>query len=290
LFPGNDWNGNVAIGNALFRTMAGGNIEVLTPGGGLQVAALGTDVPKNYGLVTLGYGDINIFARNNVTVNRSRILTFGGGDEIIWSTVGDIDAGRGAKTARVPSAPEVQTDVDAVTRILEKADISGSGIGTVVGFTGVEEGDVNLIAPLGTVNAGDAGIRVSGNFSCACLFILNVDNIKVGGEIKGLPKQEVSLAPLTVETKDKAAADAIKDATQTTPSDRPSVIIVEVLGFGGGDGSSNRQEEDEDRARRDRRSYNPNSAVQYVGAGPLNGEQRRQLIEEGRLASQAVGP
>ncbi|WP_197427454.1 filamentous haemagglutinin family protein [Bradyrhizobium retamae] len=161
LFPGNDWKGDVAIGNALFRTMAGGNVEVLTPGGGLQVAALGKDAPSGYGLVTLGYGDINIFARNNVVVDRSRILTFGGGDEIIWSTVGDIDAGRGGKTARVPSAPEVLTDIDAVTRILEKADISGSGIGTIVGFTGVEEGDVHLIAPEGTVNAGDAGVRVA---------------------------------------------------------------------------------------------------------------------------------
>jgi filamentous hemagglutinin len=140
------------------------------------------------------------------------------------------------------------------------------------------------------VNAGDAGIRVSGNFNCACLFILNVDNIKVGGEIKGLPKQVASVVPLTVESQDKAATDAVKDATQTAPSERPSVIIVEVLGYGGGDGGSKRQEEDEGRAPPDRRSYNPNSAVQYAGSGPLNAEQRQQLIEEGRFASQAVGP
>ena len=54
LFPGQDWKGDVTIGNALFRTMAGGDIEVLTPGGGLQVAALGTAVGDGYGLVTLG--------------------------------------------------------------------------------------------------------------------------------------------------------------------------------------------------------------------------------------------
>ena len=42
-------------------------------------------------------------------MNRSRILTFAGGDETIWSTLGDIDAGRGAKTTRVPSAPEIQS-------------------------------------------------------------------------------------------------------------------------------------------------------------------------------------
>jgi hypothetical protein len=280
LFPGHDWKGDVTMGNGLFRTMAGGDIEVLTPGGGLQIAALGTNVGARYGLVTLGYGDINIFARSNVIVNRSRILTFAGGDETIWSTLGDIDAGRGAKTTRVPSAPEIQTDVNAVTTVLEKADISGSGIGTIVGFTGVEEGDVNLIAPQGTVNAGDAGVRVSGNLNIAALFVLNANNIQVSGESKGLPKAETKSVPLTVETKDKAAADAVKDVSNQALSERPSVIIVEVLGYGGGDGGSTRQEEDGGRALRDRRSYNPNSAVQYVGAGPLNGEQRRQLIEE----------
>jgi filamentous hemagglutinin len=290
LFPGKDWKGDVAIGNALFRTMAGGDIEVLTPGGGLQVAALGTAPDPGYGLITMGYGNINIFARNNVTVNRSRVLTFAGGDEIVWSTLGDIDAGRGAKTTRVPSAPDILTDVNAVTKALENADIAGSGIGTVIGFSGVEEGDVHLIAPEGTVNAGDAGVRVSGNFTVAARFVLNVDNIQVSGQSKGVPKVETKVAPLTNETKDKAAADAVKDATNQAPSERPSVIIVEFLGYGGGDGGSNRPEEDEGRAPQDRRSYNPNSAVQYVGAGSLNDEQRRQLIEEGRLASQATGP
>jgi hypothetical protein len=291
--PGHDWKGDVTIGNALFRTMAGGDIEVLTPGGGLQVAALDTDAGAGYGLVTLGYGNINIFARNNVVVNRSRILTFAGGDETIWSTLGDIDAGRGAKTTRVPSAPEVQTNVNAVTKVLEKADISGSGIGTIVGFTGVEEGDVNLIAPQGTVNAGDAGVRVSGNLNIAALFVLNANNFQVSGEVKGLPPKESPVTALKLDSGDasqKAATDAAKDATQSGKAQQTSIIIVEVLGFGGGDGGSNRQEEDEGRAPRDRRSYNPNSAVQYVGAGPLNGEQRRQLIEEGRSASQAIGP
>jgi filamentous hemagglutinin len=53
-------------------------------------------VPSGYGLVTLGQGGINLFMRDDVTVNRSRILTFAGSDEIIYSKLGDIDAGRGA--------------------------------------------------------------------------------------------------------------------------------------------------------------------------------------------------
>lgn len=282
LFPGHDWKGDVTIGNALFRTMAGGDIEVLTPGGGLQVAALGTDAGAGYGLVTLGYGDINIFARNNVVVNRSRILTFAGGDETIWSTLGDIDAGRGAKTTRVPSAPEIETDVNAVTKVRETPDISGSGIGTIIGFTGVEEGDVSLIAPRGTVNAGDAGVRVSGNLNVAALYVLNANNFQVSGEVKGLPPKESAVTPLKLEGGEasKAATDAAKDVAQPGKAQQASVIIVEVLGYGGGESDSTRQDQDESRALRDRRSYNPNSAVQYVGAGSLNSEQRRQLIGE----------
>ena len=176
--------------------MAGGNVEVLTPGGGLQVAALGKDAPSGYGLVTLGYGDINIFARNNVVVNRSRILTFGGGDEIIWSTLGDIDAGRGAKTARVPSAPEIQTDIDAVTRSAGEGRHFRQWHRHHRWLHRRRGGRRQPDRAAGTVNAGDAGVRVSGNLNIAALFVLNANNFQVSGEVKGLPAKESSIISL----------------------------------------------------------------------------------------------
>ncbi|WP_324614995.1 filamentous haemagglutinin family protein [Hyphomicrobium album] len=281
LFPGKTWKGDVTIGNAFFRTMAGGDIEVITPGGGLQIAALGTAVPPGYGLVTLGFGNINIFAHDSVTVNRSRVLTFGGGDEIIWSTLGDIDAGRGAKTARVPSAPEIVTDFDTVTRVLEKADIAGSGIGTIIGFSGVEEGDVHLIAPVGTVNAGDAGIRVSGNLNLAALHVVNASNIEVGGKSKGVPQIKApDIGGLTEATSAAGAAAQEAAAPQAgQPTEQPSIIIVEVIGYGGGDGSPVPTHKQQPREKKDQRSYNSNSAFQIVGAGSLSDEQRQQLTE-----------
>ncbi len=291
LFPGNDWKGSVISPSVYFRTMAGGDITVMAPGGGFQLASLQTTVKEGDGVVTLGYGNINIFARDSVTVNRSRILTFAGGDETIWSTLGDIDAGRGAKTTRVTSAPDVITDVNAVTRILERADMSGSGIGTVDAFTGVEPGEVDLIAPVGTVNFGDAGVRVSGNFNVAARFVVNIDNLAVKGEVKGVPKDDVKVAPLTLDTKDKAAADAGKDATQQTSSDRPSVIIVEFLGFGGGDGEP-RQDDDNKSRRAPERSgqspaYDPGNPVQFVGIGKLTAEQAQKLTPNERRALEA---
>jgi filamentous hemagglutinin len=287
LFPGSDWSGDVNFGNVLLRTSLGGDIDILTPGGGFQAASLTATVGNGNGVVTLGFGNIGIFARNDVVVNQSRILTFAGGDEIIWSTVGDIDAGRGAKTARSTTAPLVTTDVNANTKVTERADISGSGIGTVIGFGGVAEGDVSLIAPKGTVNAGDAGIRVSGNLNVAALFVLNVDNIKVGGETKGVPKQTVTIVPLVTETKDKAADDAVKDATGPAAGQGlPSVIIVEVLGYGGAPEGEMRERRDEQPKRRDKQSfnynYNVNSPFQVLGNGALSEEKKAVLTDEER--------
>lgn len=73
--------------------------------------------------------------------------------------------------------------------------MSGSGIGTIVGYSGVEEGDVHLIAP----NAGDAGVRVSGNLTVAAFRVVNADNFDVGGEVKGVP-QKVAPVNLTVDS------------------------------------------------------------------------------------------
>jgi hypothetical protein len=60
----------------------------------------------------------------------------------------------------------------------------------------------------------------------------------------------------------------------------PSVIIVEVLGYGGGNGDS--APDDEQSRRRDRRSdndrmQNPFSPVQVIGSGELSPSQRRKL-------------
>ncbi len=281
LFPGDAWKGDVAANTMMLRTMAGGDVNVLTPGGGLQVAALGATVQPGYGLVTLASGHINVFAKKDVVVNRSRILSFvpeatrQGSDQIIWSTVGDIDAGRGSKTVRVPSAPEVLTDVNGNTIVREKSDMSGSGIGTV------GDGDVDLVAPLGTVNAGDAGIRVAGNLNIAALHVVNADNIQVKGEIKGLPPAAtVNIGALTNAS--AAAAQASAAAQDVLQRERaaarqalPSVFTVRVLGFGneppagvpssrGGPGGSPA-------------AYDPKGAVEVLGQMDLGAAEMGQL-------------
>ena len=82
-------------------------------------------------------------------------------------------------------------------------------------------------------------------------------------------------------------ADAIKDATQTTPSERPSVIIVEVLGFGG-DGSDAPADPNESRRRGgpdEQRSQDLDSPYQILGAGQMTADEARQIIAERRRGS-----
>ncbi|MDT9151097.1 filamentous hemagglutinin family protein, partial [Escherichia coli] len=59
------------------------------------------------------------------------------------------------------------------------APSSGAGIATLNPIPQVPPGNVNLIAPLGTIDAGEAGIRVSGNVNLAALHVVNAANIQV---------------------------------------------------------------------------------------------------------------
>jgi hypothetical protein len=54
----------------------------------------------------------------------------------------------------------------------------------------VKPGLVNLIAPKGAVNAGDAGIRVAGNLNLAAQVVIGAGNITVQGTATGVPVSE----------------------------------------------------------------------------------------------------
>jgi hypothetical protein len=194
--------------------------------------------------VTVEAGAIRGFARDDILVNQSRILTVGGGNILAWSSEGDIDAGKGKKTASSVPAPIIRVDSQGnVTQELQGA-ASGSGIGAL-SSGGVAAGDVDLIAPKGTVNAGDAGIR-AGNLNIAAQVVLGADNITVSGTSAGTPVADASAVTAsasgattaggdvssTLAAMNQSATDSARSAQALSDSFKPSFVRVDVLGFG----------------------------------------------------------
>jgi filamentous hemagglutinin family protein len=282
LFP-NDagYGGDLTMfGASGVRTLKGGDIQLFTPGGRTVVGIEAQVPPADAGLVTQGDGDIQLYSKGSVLLGLSRIMTTFGGNILAWSAEGDINAGRGSKTTVVFTPPQRRYDNYGNVVLSPQAPASGAGIQTLKQLPEVPPGDVDLIAPLGTIDAGEAGIRVSGNINLAALQIVNAANIQVQGTSSGIPTVQAPSISAALSTSNATAATQQAAAPAQTNNDRPSVIIVEVLGYGGGNGDS--APDDEQSRRRDRRSdndhmQNPFSPVQVIGSGELSPSQRRKL-------------
>lgn len=261
------------VNDAGIHTDFGGDISLLVPGGRTLVGVDGGFLPgAGSGVLTQGEGDINIYSRGSLLLGQSRIFTTFGGNILAWSAEGDINAGRGSKTTVVYTPQRrVYDDVGNVA-LSPNTPNTGAGIATLNPIAEVPPGDIDLIAPLGTIDAGEAGIRVSGNVNLAALQVLNADNIQVQGKAVGIPV--VAAVNVSALTSASAAANSAVQAAQDVVKRQnrqglPSTISVQVLGFGEETSSVTPPSEDE--------GYDPNSVVQVVGMGELSAEQRARL-------------
>lgn len=251
LFPTSTaWKGDISLTSREIKTRSGGGISMIIPGGKLSVGIdQGGNQALEQGILTEHGGSINIFANGNVDLGTSRIFTLRGGNIMIWSSTGDIAAGASSKT--VQSAPPTRVIIDPQSGNVQ-TDLAGlatgGGIGVLTTVTGVPPGDVDLIAPVGVIDAGDAGIRSSGNLNIAATAVLNASNISVGGTSTGTPAAPVVSAPnigglaaasSAAGSSTSAAQDAARTASRpqaaAQPEQLPSIINVELLGYGGGD-------------------------------------------------------
>src|SRR5262249_51870071 len=249
---------DVSLTSREIKTANGGDITLFTPSGQVTVGlSLTANQPVDQGILTEHGGNISIFAHDSGNVGTSRIFNLRGGNEIIWSSVGNIAAGSSSKT--VQSAPPTRVLIDPQTGDV-KTDLAGlatgGGIGVLESVAGAPPSDVDLIAPAGVIDAGDAGIRVSGNLNLAAVQIINASNIQVGGSSVGVPAVAApNISGLTNASNTVAASSnaALQQTQNNAPAqqDVPSIISVEVLGYGGGSDDS-----DEERRRKKQQQEN----------------------------------
>ncbi|WP_310474883.1 filamentous hemagglutinin family protein, partial [Sandarakinorhabdus sp.] len=266
--------GNLDLRLATLETQRGGDITILGPGGRVlggsvvSTAAQATrrgaevgpgislfqgfrrasfnnapairifDIPRGFeGVLTLRGGSIRGFTDGDFLLNQSRLFTLAGGDVTLWSSNGDLNAGQGAKTSANNPPVVVRFDPNGVGTLDQAGTVAGAGIAALQP-AGVDKApDVTLIAPVGTVDAGDAGVRASGNVFVAAARVANADNFKVGGSAFG------NIGGTIVDTgaaasANAASAAAAQAATAVNPSggkagDDRARISVEVLGFAG---------------------------------------------------------
>lgn len=214
-------------------------IALFAPFGSVNIglpSGSGGDASRS-GVVVVGKGNIDVIARDDIQVGVSRVFTLDGGSIQQWSSFGDQDAGRGSKTAAATPPPQLRAVGDGFVLDVS-GSVSGSGIGTLKTRPDTREGDVRLYAPNGQIDAGDAGIRVSGNFEVGAQRVIGADNISVGGASSGTAVSAPAAAPVSGvssnnnESQRAAAEPAATASGGQEQRDRNSILTVELVGLG----------------------------------------------------------
>lgn len=243
LFPGDQWQGDINLSFSTIQAQDGGNIHLLTPGGGVDVG-LPVTIPgfkkdsSELGIISFADGGIFSFANDSINVNQSRVKALDGGDVLLWSSVGDIDAGRGSKTALAVSPPLISEDEDGNIQVIFPPAVEGSGIQTTVSTPGRKPGSVFLFAPQGIVDAGDAGIASKGDVLIAAEQVVNADNIDVGGVSIGVPTDTgvsasvAGLGGLGTSAADSAVENISEGAEGDDAQRQVGFLTVEIIGLG----------------------------------------------------------
>jgi filamentous hemagglutinin family protein len=261
MFPklGKNSLGDLSSHSSQIKTEQGGSIDMFVPAGsvfaGLTMGKV-VESPSKQGIFTISNGDINALVYRDFLVNQGRVFTLGGGDIALVSIDGNLEAGKGAKTASSAPPPLVTSDVNGNIKVDVSYSIAGSGIATLSTRSGQKPSNVYVVTPRGVFDAGDAGVRSTGSVKITAYEVKNADNIVATGTISNSQAPAVAPTPPPPVASPPPPATANPDdmkrslASNTTLN---ATLSVELLGLGDGksdnantSSQANSDEEDKD--------------------------------------------
>lgn len=236
LGPGGDF-----IGGSVVRTSVQPSRRVSTAvnyiGGGLPLALRAsplsfTGVPLGFeGILTLRGGSISSYTDGDLRLNQSRLFTQAGGSITLWSSNGNLNAGQGPKSSSNFPPITQRFNPDGLGEVDSAGSVAGAGIGAFKQNPTDPDAAIVLVAPVGEVDAGDAGVRASGNIFVAAARVANADNFQTSGTISGVPSGAVVAAPVTPASAASAvAANAARIAGADSNGSDRTIITVDVTG------------------------------------------------------------
>lgn len=260
--------GNLDLRLATIQTTRGGEITILGPGGSLvagsvvrtsdQAARRNYDgqsqfagqlsedggiapepilsIPTGYeGILTLRGGAIRSFTDGDLLLNQSRLFAQSGGDVTLFSSNGNLNAGQGPRSSANFPPVVVRLDADGNAQVDAAAGVTGAGIAAFSPQGETTLPSVFLIAPRGTVDAGDAGVRASGSLFIAAAQVANAEGFTAGGDVTGIPTASTVSPAASTNSASQAVAEAAKQAAGGDDRDPLSRIRVDVEGYVGDD-------------------------------------------------------
>ena len=239
--------GNINVFGSQVKTARGGAINLFSPGGSIQAGLAEKPAwvkrklfddktfESNLGVYTIAGGNLQSLVKKDFLVNQGRVFTLGGGDITLVSQYGDIDAGKGAKTAQSTPPPVIRTDATGNTIVDISGSISGSGIATLRTAPDVPASSVYPIAPRGIFDAGDAGVRSTGSVNIVAATVLNASNISAAGTVSGTNTTDTSglssAISAPINTTQTRTEDIVK-SMENQSAGAGGTLNVEVIGFG----------------------------------------------------------
>lgn len=239
LFPDPNPQGGISLLLSQIQTSVGGEIHMLVPGGSINAGAADSGAiskeTSELGITARRSGNVNIFVDEDLLVNSTRVFSEKD-DLLIWSSNGNIDAGRGAATVASLPPPVTRLDPESGLLITEfPPAITGSGLKA--------GGNAFLFTPRGLVNAFDADLTVGNDLTIAANQVLGADTIQVGGAAVGVPTAPVSVAVgLTNVANDTTSASSMAEDSSLGGENLAEeggldevalgMLMVEILSFG----------------------------------------------------------